>query len=67
MIYSENGLPKRDMELSVKATLVMVFSQEDYDNQNMYGVLLKYHYLVLSFRRIPHILSQVAVPALKCA
>lgn len=53
------------MKLRVKATLVTEFSREDYYNQNMYDVLLKYHYLVLLFRSTPHTLSQASVPALK--
>lgn len=65
MHCSENGLPKKDMKLRVKATLVTEFSREDYYNQNMYDVLLKYHYLVLLFRSTPHTLSQASVPALK--
>lgn len=46
--------------------LVTEFSLENcYYNQNMHGILLKYHYLVLLFRITSHILSQAAVPAHK--
>lgn len=48
-------LPRRTWKSHV---LVTEFTQEDcYYNQNMYCILLKYHYLVLLFQSTSHILS----------
>lgn len=45
--------------------LVTEFSHEDYYyNQNMYGILLKYHCLVLLFQSTSHILSQASLQPL---